>query len=240
MASWGVMGAMGLATLGVVVLSVPGTQSRTAAAADLPSPSVIAIQDDGKTFSYPLGALFSVRLDKELYPPEEVTCTPKGIIAKTKTAPEAKKWMGSTGFQAVASGECELTVGDFVAHIQVRGEEGESVRGIPSGVRGLVTKGPLCAIQLGERACPDVPYQTTVGIFKKETVNDAGVRPFAKLATGADGEFETRLPPGEYVVRAGLPIQEGGATEFPCNWASVTVAPNAVATVVLQCDTGIR
>ncbi len=240
MATWSVMGAMGMATLGVVALMTPGAQRPTVSAADLPSPSVIAIQDNGKTFSYPLSAVFSVRLDKELYPPQELACAPGGILERTKTAPEVKKWMGSSGFQAVAAGECDLTVGEFTVHIQIKGEDGDSVRGMPAGVRGLVTKGPLCATQQGERACPDAAHQTTIGVFKRDTADDASVKPVAKLATGADGTFETRLLPGEYVVRAGLPVEAGGAGELPCNYANITVLPHTVATVVLQCDTGIR
>ena len=240
MATWGVMGAMGVATLGVVAFSAPGAGRPTASAADLPSPSVIAIQDNGKTFSYPLAAAFSVRLDKDLYALQDLTCAPKGILERTKSAPETKKWMGSVGFQAVAVGECELTVGDFTVHIQVKGEKGDSVRNLPSGVRGLVMKGPICAVQLGERPCPDAAYQTTVGVYTSATADDAKVKPIAKLSTGADGTFEVKLPPGEYVVRAGLPIASGGDRDLPCNWATVTVLPHSYATAVLQCDTGVR
>lgn len=242
MTTWSVVGAAGAATLGMLVLAGPFAHNHTASAAVLGSPSAIAIQDNGKTFSYPLGAGFSVRLDKEEYPPENLACSPEGIIKKIDVASPAKKWMTSSGFQAIALGECTLTNGNFSVHIQVGPQEGgtATLAGLPSGIRGLITEGPLCAPE--GQPCPNVAYQTTVGIYASSSLDfeHAQDKPVASLSANADGHFETTLPPGDYVVRAGLPITSGGASALKCNWARVLVLPHSIAAVSLQCDTGIR
>jgi hypothetical protein len=97
----------------------------------------------------------------------------------------------------------------------------------PSGLRGLVLRGPT------QPACPrgascEAPAQATLVFF-------AGAREAARVRTARDGRFRLALPPGRYGVRTLGP----GFQRVP-DPVAVDVLPGRFVRVVLRVDSGLR
>jgi hypothetical protein len=98
-----------------------------------------------------------------------------------------------------------------------------------TGVRGVVLAGPQCPVEQAGSPCPDEPMANV------EVQATAGGSVVATARTDAEGRFELRLEPGDYVVEAVLPA--GPPSAKP---TSVTVPAHGSAQVTVLVDTGIR
>lgn len=101
---------------------------------------------------------------------------------------------------------------------------------ISSGIRGIVLLGPQCPVARVGELCDDVPYSTTVRIFRAGSSN-----PHLIVHSNAQGRFEAPLEPAVYTFMA-----QGGEPFPVCGSTDVTVALNTFTDVILMCDTGIR
>jgi hypothetical protein len=98
-----------------------------------------------------------------------------------------------------------------------------------TGIRGLVLLGPTCAVeQAGASPCV-TPYAATL------VIRDANEREVGRVTSGADGRFEIRLPPGQYVI-----LPQNGDPTPTAQLAPVTVVEGQFADVTINYDTGIR
>ena len=79
----------------------------------------LTANDSGKTFSYTLGAHFSVFLDEAHYPEAKLQCAPAGVVALTKDLGVAPTGLYTARFTAIAPGTCELKNNDFSVLIRV-------------------------------------------------------------------------------------------------------------------------
>jgi hypothetical protein len=103
----------------------------------------------------------------------------------------------------------------------------------PSGIRGTVVLGPTCPVEAspGENApIPCLtPYAATLVILNNENAR------VAQVASGADGNFEINLPPGDYVI-----APESGDPYPIAQPLPVTVIAGQYSDVEVNYDTGIR
>ncbi|MCH7698238.1 MAG: hypothetical protein IH865_04810 [Chloroflexi bacterium] len=100
-----------------------------------------------------------------------------------------------------------------------------------SGVRGLVTIGPICPVMQEDVPCPDLPFSAKIVIE-----NDVGTE-VASVVSGDDGLFQIELDPGSYVLVPASP--NPGAPPFAEEQA-VRVLEDEFAEVLIQYDSGIR
>ena len=101
---------------------------------------------------------------------------------------------------------------------------------LTSGVRGVVTAGPVCPV---ERIPPD-PNCADRPITARLTLSRGGGAGGAHGSSGADGTFEIRAAPGHYTLSA--TTQQA----MRCTPEDVVVAAGAFTDVHVDCDTGIR
>jgi hypothetical protein len=104
---------------------------------------------------------------------------------------------------------------------------------LQTGIRGNVTLGPTCPVEMpGQPPCVE-PLEASLRI---ECPDGADIR---TIRSAADGTFEIRLPPGDFVI-VPLPVQPG--SPFPSAPAPVSIAVPADGFVEVQIayDTGIR
>lgn len=99
-----------------------------------------------------------------------------------------------------------------------------------SGLRGAVSAGPQCPVEVQGSPCPDQPWQGTVRV----TTTDGDV--VDEVPTGDDGRFDVALDPGDYVVIA---VTEAGRLPMAAP-QDVTVVEGEWVEVALVVDTGIR
>ena len=98
-----------------------------------------------------------------------------------------------------------------------------------TGIRGVVLLGPTCPVeQVGASPCV-TPYAATL------VIRDANEREVGRVTSGADGRFEIRLPPGQYVI-----LPQNGDPTPTAQLAPVTVVEGQFADVTINYDTGIR
>ncbi len=102
--------------------------------------------------------------------------------------------------------------------------------GPTSGVRGVVTYGPLCPVVRAGSPCPDRPWQGTVQAFQPD-----GSTLVREAQTDQDGAFTLSLEPGAYVISPLTP--DGPPTS---KFRNVTVNSGSFVEVILQVDSGIR
>lgn len=96
-----------------------GGESSTSPSVGQSGPSVIALSDGGRTFTYHVTDRFSVSLDGTRYPVTALTLTPTGIVGLISNGsingPEDYPVM----FEAVQPGECRVENRDFRVRIVV-------------------------------------------------------------------------------------------------------------------------
>jgi hypothetical protein len=102
---------------------------------------------------------------------------------------------------------------------------------LTSGIRGQVFIGPMCPVMQEGVPCPDQPYQAKLTILGREG------RAVVKVTTDAEGNFEIKLPPGDYVLHA--ENLEGGKLPFAQDM-EFTVKPNEFTEIDFYFDSGIR
>ena len=98
-----------------------------------------------------------------------------------------------------------------------------------SGIEGLVTIGPMCAVLQEDTPCPDEPYQAQVIVL------DGDGDEVATFESGADGTFRVNLGPGAYTLEP----QSPGALPF-ASPLDVEVRAGAYTHIDIQYDSGIR
>ena len=97
-----------------------------------------------------------------------------------------------------------------------------------SGIRGLVTIGPVSPVQQqGEPGA--TPYSARI------VVRRSGGGTAAEVKSGADGRFSVNLAPGSYVLEP----QSTGQLPF-AQPQQVTVEPHRYTEVTVSYDSGIR
>ncbi len=100
-----------------------------------------------------------------------------------------------------------------------------------SGVRGQVLIGPACPVMRVDNPCPDQPYQAELTVYSLNGKKVAG------SSSDAQGTFEIKLPPGEYILHAESP--EGGILPHAED-VEFTVDPDEFTEIVVNFDSGIR
>ncbi len=100
-----------------------------------------------------------------------------------------------------------------------------------SGVRGLVTIGPICPVMQKGAPCPDLPFNATI------VIEDGAGSEITRVRSGDDGIFEVSLDPGSYVLAPQSP--NPGAPPNASEQA-VEVVTDAYTEVLIQYDSGIR
>jgi hypothetical protein len=110
--------------------------------------------------------------------------------------------------------------------------DGNNILPFDSGVRGVVTIGPMCpVVREGDDSCNDRPFKTLIEVFRENNAD----RSVAEVESGGDGKYEITLSPGEYIIH---PI---GGQPFPrCGEKKITVNASAFTDANLSCDSGIR
>ena len=100
-----------------------------------------------------------------------------------------------------------------------------------SGVRGVVTLGPLCPVQREDQPCPDRPLVATLLLM------DAGGREVARTTSADDGAYWLPAPGGSYTLAPqppdGRPLPAAGD-------ATVDVRNGHWTTLHVPYDSGIR
>jgi len=97
-----------------------------------------------------------------------------------------------------------------------------------SGIRGLVTIGPISPVERpGEPT--DRPYAATIVIERVDGTTAAETK------SGGDGRFSVNLAPGSYVLEP----QNGNPLPI-ARPQHVTVAPRTFTEVTVEYDSGIR
>jgi hypothetical protein len=98
-----------------------------------------------------------------------------------------------------------------------------------SGIRGTVLLAPTCPVEVAGATPCVTPYAAVL------VITDSEGREVSRVTAAADGSFQVRLPPGDYVI---LP-QPGDP--FPtAQPLDVVVVPGEFAEVQVNYDTGIR
>jgi hypothetical protein len=109
-----------------------------------------------------------------------------------------------------------------------------------SGIEGVVTLGPVCAVQSDLLPCPDRPYQGATIVFYNalEACPALTCGEVARTSTDSNGRYRVPLQPGTFTVAP----QPSGSGIFPRPPGPVTVSVTAgsYATVNFAYDTGIR
>lgn len=106
-----------------------------------------------------------------------------------------------------------------------------SVKPSDSGVRGMVTIGPVCPVQRipPDPNCANRPYKADFTITNKYgyVVNS--------ISSGADGRFDLGLPPGIYKISpvSSAPMPSASTQTF-------TVPMSGFVDISIQFDSGIR
>jgi len=100
-----------------------------------------------------------------------------------------------------------------------------SAAGTHSGLRGLVTRGPVTPVCRAEAPCT-APARQVVLSFTRRGVS-------TETRTGDDGRYRIALPPGVYSVRV-------RSARFGAEPKSATVVAGRFAVRDFSIDTGIR
>ncbi len=146
---------------------------------------------------------------------EQIFCT-----QEAKLCPDGS-YVGRTG------PNCEFAA---CPNTSDNGGGGQGILPYKSGVRGTVTRGPMCPVMREDMPCPDAPYATEVYLYR---ANSNTI--FAQIKSGEDGTFQFNVPPGDYMINA----KNDGISKI-CSPVSVSIGPDEMLSVNVSCDTGIR
>lgn len=102
---------------------------------------------------------------------------------------------------------------------------------IESGVRGLVTIGPICPVMQKGVPCPDLPFSATI------VIEDGAGDEITRVRSGDDGIFEVSLDPGSYVL---VPESPNPGVPPMAEEQAVVVVADAYTDVLVRYDSGIR
>ena len=100
-----------------------------------------------------------------------------------------------------------------------------------SGVRGLVTIGPICPVMQKGVPCPDLPFSAKI------VVEDENGIEVARVVSGDDGAFQLELGAGAYVL---VPQSPNPGAPPSADELDVEVLEDAFSEVLIQYDSGIR
>jgi hypothetical protein len=99
------------------------------------------------------------------------------------------------------------------------------------GIRGSVILGPTCPVEQVDQPPCLTPYPAELVVRSKDDSTEV-----ARVRAAADGSFELRLPPGDYVV-----WPEPGENGLPAAQpVDVTVVAGQFEELQINYDTGIR
>lgn len=103
-----------------------------------------------------------------------------------------------------------------------------------SGVRGVVRLGPTCPVtktNQDDPNCADKLFETSLELVRFNTLEVV-----KKFSSNKNGEFEIRVPAGEYTIRSVSKDLEGMCGKS----GLVPVEGGQFTEVIVFCDTGIR
>jgi len=98
-----------------------------------------------------------------------------------------------------------------------------------TGLAGTVVRGPVQPVCRVDVPC-DAPFSASFTVQQ-------GSRVIASFRSDSQGHFESRLPPGRYLV---VPGSDAPIMSPRTQARDVEVGPTGLTTVLLQFDTGIR
>jgi hypothetical protein len=101
-----------------------------------------------------------------------------------------------------------------------------------SGVKGMVTLGPISPVEQVGGPPNERPYVATIDVLAKGTTTVV-----ASAHSAADGRFTVRLAPGDYTLVPRSPGPAGMPHAAPID---VRVAPHSFIAVTIAYDSGIR
>ncbi len=99
-----------------------------------------------------------------------------------------------------------------------------------TGLAGTVVRGPIRPVCEVDVSCGDAPFSASFTVQQ-------GTRVVASFRSDTQGHFESRLPPGNYLV---VPGPDAPIMSPRSQAKEVEVASTGLTTVLLQFDTGIR
>lgn len=170
-------------------------------------PSIIAI------IAIALGAYWYVVSRSQM--DEQIACT-----LEAKLCPDGSA-VGRTG------PNCEFAACPEVSD----GDDNQGILPYKSGVRGVVTRGPMCpVVREGDDSCADALYKTDVYIYRVGS-NEI----FATMQSNIDGTFQFNVPPGDYTINA-----KNEGISKTCKPVFISIGPDEMKFVTVSCDTGIR
>jgi hypothetical protein len=79
----------------------------------------ITEKDNGKTFTYAPTTRFSVILDQNKYPQENLTIEPKGLLGAISNIPAVSPPFYVARFEGLQTGTCTIRNGSFVVTIKI-------------------------------------------------------------------------------------------------------------------------
>jgi hypothetical protein len=100
---------------------------------------------------------------------------------------------------------------------------------VPSGLRGVVTRGPITPVCVAEQPC-DAPAKHTTLLFSRYG------SVVGRTTTDTEGRYRVQLPPGLYQVSRTVPSKIGRGLEP----GQARVRPGRFVRVDFSIDTGIR
>jgi hypothetical protein len=101
---------------------------------------------------------------------------------------------------------------------------------LTSGVRGQSLIGPMCPVMQVGNPCPDEPYQASFVVLRPNG------QKVTRFQTDAEGRFEVKLPPGDYILH---PESPNGVLPYAEDM-SFTVQADQFTEVTVSFDSGIR
>jgi hypothetical protein len=101
-----------------------------------------------------------------------------------------------------------------------------------SGVKGMVTLGPISPVEQVGGPPNERPYAATIDVVAKGTTTVV-----ATTRSGNDGRFTVRLAPGDYTL---IPRSTGPSGMPHAAPIDLHVAPHAFTAVTIAYDSGIR
>ena len=102
---------------------------------------------------------------------------------------------------------------------------------VESGIRGIVTLGPLCPVAREDQPCPDKPYEATI------VIEDSTGVEVARAISGPDGRYSQALQPGTYRL---VPLTPSDNILPIASPVTLVLSADEWLTVDISYDTGIR